>query len=329
MDEIERLKKKLENYPSPSAYNRLAEIMRLHGKNEDAAELCQRCIREFPRNGQAYVIKAGIELSLGSKGIAIDTLTAGVKNDHRCYSGLRMLADLHVEAHNRPEAIRCLQKALELKPSDQGVERRLAELQASEPAASAQPTPQAPAPTPAPTRKQISETIDLSEAPVNKTTLNHTAAPAAPVDEPLAPFSMPLTTNAAPAPAPLPLEVTADPQTAHSSTMALSVLCAEEGVQSATVVDGQGRVIMSQGLAPGEDDLIAALSLDVTTSGADAINALGSQGLKEWSIETTTGKLLSFQDHSISIIINADSRVKMALLELRARQTLTLLGAGA
>ena len=67
--EIERLRKKVENFPSASLYNRLAELARQAGNSEEAEDICRRCIKEFPRNGQAYVILAEIEAARGARAV--------------------------------------------------------------------------------------------------------------------------------------------------------------------------------------------------------------------------------------------------------------------
>ena len=77
--EFERLRKKVENYPSASAYNRLAELARLNKDDPEAERICQRCLKEFPRNGQAYVILAEIALAAGRSDDALKSLHLAVE----------------------------------------------------------------------------------------------------------------------------------------------------------------------------------------------------------------------------------------------------------
>ena len=44
--EIDRLRKKVENFPSPSSYNRLAELLHLEKADADAEVVCRKCIKE-------------------------------------------------------------------------------------------------------------------------------------------------------------------------------------------------------------------------------------------------------------------------------------------
>jgi predicted regulator of Ras-like GTPase activity (Roadblock/LC7/MglB family) len=122
------------------------------------------------------------------------------------------------------------------------------------------------------------------------------------------------------APPPLPLP------TSHS---ALDPLCAEPGVQGALVVDSTGRVVIGKGLE-AEAELLAALSLDVTTCGIEALGTIGSKSLASWSIATGRSQILAYRrDGDLSLIVKAEAGCKQALLELRARQALIDLGANA
>ena len=92
--EVERLRKKVENYPSPSSYNRLAELLIGNGQVGDAESICKRSIRDFPRNGQAYVFLAEIERGRGRPEEAKGQLHRAVQNDRRCAPAFILLAEL-------------------------------------------------------------------------------------------------------------------------------------------------------------------------------------------------------------------------------------------
>jgi predicted regulator of Ras-like GTPase activity (Roadblock/LC7/MglB family) len=127
--EFERLRKKVENFPSASAYNRLAELARLNGGAAEAMAICQRCIKEFPRNGQSYVILAEIALTEGRKADAISLLKDAVERDVRSYSGHRMLADHYEEAQDYANALRHLKMIQAFRPADAGVLDKIKRLQ--------------------------------------------------------------------------------------------------------------------------------------------------------------------------------------------------------
>ncbi|MBA3686996.1 MAG: tetratricopeptide repeat protein [Planctomycetes bacterium] len=126
--EFERLRKKVENYPSASAYNRLAELARLNGDSAEAERICQRCTKEFPRNGQAFVILGEIAMVAGRKDEALTHLSAAVERDARSYSGHRLLADLYSERGQTPKALHHLRQILHFKPNDAPVAQKIEQL---------------------------------------------------------------------------------------------------------------------------------------------------------------------------------------------------------
>lgn len=306
MDEIERLRKKLESFPSPSSYSRLAELLRLGGNAGEAADLCRRCIQEFPRHGQAYVILAGLQLSRGQRGEARSTLEQGVGQDRRCYTGLRMLSDLSAEDGDLVRAVSCLEEILSFKPTDEAVERRRSDLAQHLPAGGNAP------------RKLTvgggnqTDTVDLTEiARARTSTLVKPVTPrpgsgVRPTSSSgLRPASTGLSTPLAP-------------------------LCAEQGVRGAVVVDVNGRVVMSQGLASSREDLLAALACEITASASEALGTMSSIPLVAWCFQGTGGQVLCFRrQEGLSLVVEAESSTKQALIELRARQALISMGGAA
>ncbi len=134
--ELERLRKKVENFPSASAYNRLAELVRLGGDNAGAEEVCRRCIKEFPRNGQAYVILAEIEFANNRKDEAIKNLLTAVERDNRSYAAHRLLADHYIESSRPPQALQHLRQILAFKPNDASVLKKIEQITGRPPTAS-------------------------------------------------------------------------------------------------------------------------------------------------------------------------------------------------
>ncbi len=127
--ELERLRKKVENFPSASLYNRLAELARNAGGNDEAEQVCRRCMKEFPRNGQAYVILAEIESSRGKRDDALKLLQTGIERDPRSVNGYMLLADMMVFDKDVPKAIANLRQVLAIKPNDAAATAKIAELE--------------------------------------------------------------------------------------------------------------------------------------------------------------------------------------------------------
>lgn len=289
--EYERLRKKVENYPSASAYNRLAELARLNGDDGEAERVCQRCIKEFPRNGQAYVILAEISLGRGRKDEALSQLHNAVERDARSYAGHRMLAEVYTNDQQLGKALHHLRQILVFKPGDPQVTTKIDELSARAGSSGA---------APAPARKPSTNTFRGGNDAMANVAITPGGVPI-------------LTAKAAAAP--------------NSRTASLHALCAETGVRGAVVADNQGRVVVVHGI-DAQADLLAALAADLTTCAAETLTSLGHNQLTSWIIEFDKGQILAFRrDAVLTLAILADPGVRAALLELRARQVLIDLGA--
>jgi predicted regulator of Ras-like GTPase activity (Roadblock/LC7/MglB family) len=286
--EIERLRKKVDNFPSASLYTRLAELLRAAGEQAEADSLCRRCIKEFPRSGQAYVILAEGLLAQGSKAEALTQLRAGVERDPRCYQAHFLLAE-HAADHVTKETH--LRAILAFKPGDDKATAKLQALSGapapvvvSAPVPSLKPVPGMTPPLPLPaTASQVLRTV------ATQTTGSRTGTPRGAV---------------------------------------LDAVCGESGVTGAVVADSQGRVVIAKNLPPGQDDTIAAYAAEIGRSFAQAAQHAGAGVNSSWAISASGGQLLAFQrEGSFSVIVLAATAVRPAMLELRARQALIDLGA--
>lgn len=299
--EINRLWKKVENYPSPSAYTRLAELLRVGGELDQAETVCRRCIKEFPRNGQAYVLLANIEVGRGKRGDALTLLRESITNDPRCYGGFRMLADLCVEDRRLDEAVGHLQKILEFKPQDEGVRQRLEDLQQRQVQGFDQPPREHDGQA---QRDGDTETIDLTGMR-SLTTAATRSRPRTPTPPPGA--------------------------LSHSRRgTPLAELVSQEGVHGAVIADAQARALSDQGLADGQADLLAALAGDVASAAGAIGESTGGGSLVSLSIIADQGQVLCYRREGDQLMLTgvADRKVKAAMLEHRARQALIDLGAG-
>ncbi|MBN8527348.1 MAG: hypothetical protein J0M02_18605, partial [Planctomycetes bacterium] len=128
--EIDRLRKKVENFPSPSSYNRLAELLHLAKQEGEAEAVCRKCIKEFPRNSQVYALLADIQLGAGRRGDAAESLKSALERDGRNYAAARMYADLLAENRDVHGALAQLKQVLAFRPADPAVVKRISELEA-------------------------------------------------------------------------------------------------------------------------------------------------------------------------------------------------------
>lgn len=280
--ELERLRKKVENFPSASAYNRLAELVRLGGDIAGAEAVCRRCIKEFPRNGQAYVILAEIEIANGRKDEAVKNLLTAVERDSRSYAAHRMLADHYIETARAPQALQHLRQILTFKPNDPAVLQKIEQVTGKPPTASL--------------TRQVAGAANQS-------------APGRPSE-----------------PTPLGMKIL-PPQDPSDG---LSDLCQEAGVRGALIADDKGRVVASKGFGNDQtqEALLAALASEISKSAQQALTCMGQDNLTMWTMAAAQGQVLAFRrDQAFSVVVLAESGVRPAMLEIRARQALIKLGA--
>ncbi len=302
--EIERLRKKVENYPSPSAYNRLAELLRDSKDYDGVKSVCTRCIREFKRNGTAYIILAEVYINQGNHSDATSLLEDAIKQDPRSAEAFCMLASAHEASGATQDAIACLHKALDLKPGDAEIQERISKVSTSAPSA------------PAPAGRTDSGTIDMTGMSLSMSS-GAASAPAA-ASEPIAFDAQPRTSAPVNAPAPAPQAKAANP---------LSALLDEAGVIGVVVADDQGRVVSSEQMADGQETVFAALAHEVSTGCEEALNHLQQAPLANWSVTTPSGLLMAFRRNAeLTLLVQAKSDCKIAMIELRARQALIDLG---
>jgi len=320
--EIERLRKKVENFPSASLYNRLAELTRQSGAVEESEDICRRCIKEFPRNSQAYIILAEIEAARGAHAVAMSLLTTAIDRDPRSVNGHRLMADLLVEDNEITQALTHYNTALALKPNDAVIGAKIVELEKKHGV-----TSQAVVLPPAQTQMTL-KTLRTNAAE-NKLATASTIMPSPFAETPAAPAAgteAKGTSRIARAPEVAAPAVPAGP----SPSAVLDGLCAENGVRGALIADASGRVVVAKNITGGQEDILAALALDVGKAGTQALGTLGIDRLTTWALSAADGQVLVFQrDASLATVVLADPGVRPAMLELRARQALIDLGAGA
>lgn len=303
--EIDRLRKKVENFPSPSSYNRLAELLHLAKQEADAEAVCRKCIKEFPRNSQVYAVLADIQMGTGRRAEAGDSLRAALERDGRNYQAARMYADWLAEARDVASAVTVLKQVLTYRAGDPAVTKRIGELESQ-----------------------------LKGVPAGAVQRQSAAAPVSVPPKPAAP-PMPATP---PLPAARPVVAASGTTSGARPTsgsgvrrLAIDALGAEAGVRAAVIVDPGGQVVMArtQPAAAGQEDALAAFSAAIGGALAELARLAGQPVPTAWVLGADKGQALAFRrDNGFAVVTLAEPSVRPAMLELRARQALIDLGAG-
>ncbi|MHC5068557.1 MAG: tetratricopeptide repeat protein [Planctomycetota bacterium] len=290
--EIERLRHKVDNYPSPSAFTRLAELLLAAGDAGEARALCQRCMRSFPRNGQAYVTLATIEHSIGNGEAATKLLNDAISQDPRCLAAYIQLADVAEQAGDHLRAIDMLRQATALRPRDQALSERLARLQAQVTAATSS---EASASTTDSDSDSDTDIVDLSNWQQDQRTRSSA--------------------------------LLVPPPAAHQPPAALNHLSNDDSVISATLADGMGRVLEAHTENDATAALTSALALELDRTLTQALACIDGGNLERWSLHGPSNEVIHLRHESgLAITSVVATGGKTAMIELRARQALDALG---
>ncbi len=300
--EIDRLRKKVENFPSPSSYNRLAELLHLAKHDTDAETVCRKCLKEFPRNSQVYALLADIQLGTNRRAEAGESLRAALERDGRNYAAARMYADWLAENRDVTGAIAQLKQVLAFRANDPAVVKRIAELEAQ-----------------------------LKGVPAGAVLRTTTPTPPARPPAPPPPRMLPASGHrtATPIPASGSGVRSATPGSGVRRS-AFDTLAAEGGVRAAVVVDLQGQVVLSRSspATAGKEDALAAFAASISSALGELSTLAGHPNPASWVLGAEQGQVLAFhRDNGFSVVALADVAVRPAMLELRARQALIDLGA--
>ena len=324
--ELDRLRKKVENFPSASMFNRIAELSRQAGDKDAAEQACKRCIKEFPRSSQAYVILADLKVAEGKSGEARQLVITAIEKDPRSYAAHWLSATL---AESKEKAIHHLRLILAFKPGDIQASQRIQELGGVAPTGGASATVSNARFTP---RPGLTTTPRPGLTTTPRPGLTTTPRPGAEAitttaKELQAAIDVPIAMPGAAATPVAEVSInTAIRQTLVSRTGILDTLCAEPGVRGAVISDDRGRVVSARGLAAGQDELLAAMAEDLGKTALEVLRPSGVEGLTSWSMAATLGQIISFHRGEMTVVVVAEAGVRPAMLELRARQALVDLG---
>ncbi len=125
--ERRRLLAKIEQYPSPVLYARLAKLY-LKDKDIAAAEkICRDGCRSYPDYGGLWASMGEIAIHRGDLVTATENLEKAATLDKYNYNGMMMLAETYLRRGMRDEGRATLLKILEFSPADEKVTAFIAE----------------------------------------------------------------------------------------------------------------------------------------------------------------------------------------------------------
>jgi tetratricopeptide (TPR) repeat protein len=125
--EIVRLRQQIEKFPNRGIYARLADQLRICGKNEEALSVVSRGLKEYPDYGGLLYVSGEIEHGAGNLEAAFVSLSKAVEFDKFNYAALRALGQVAGQMGRHGEAAKAYSHILEFAPDDTAIRELLAQ----------------------------------------------------------------------------------------------------------------------------------------------------------------------------------------------------------
>jgi len=126
-NEIDRIRRRIESYPNQILYARLADLYRGSGMLEEAMQVCEAGIANFPNYGGAHLILGQICIEKGDAEGARKHIEKATELDSYNYMALKLLAQVYMQLERPADAAARLQEILYFAPGDEAVTQLLIE----------------------------------------------------------------------------------------------------------------------------------------------------------------------------------------------------------
>ncbi len=119
--EKEQIVLKIEQYPNPALYVKLAAIYLEEDDFENCRKVCNDCLEHYKKNAEIYLILGQLEDRRGNLDECIAMLEKIAEHDKFNYTGLFFLAEKYKERGNLDSAEKVLNDILSFSPQNQKV----------------------------------------------------------------------------------------------------------------------------------------------------------------------------------------------------------------
>jgi predicted regulator of Ras-like GTPase activity (Roadblock/LC7/MglB family) len=280
-NEKKRLIAKIQGYPNPILYARLAELYKADGEIERTIETCQKGVKAFPKYGGTYLVLGQIYVEKKQWQEAVAQLERSVELDKYNYLALKLLAHVYLELGRSSEATRRLEDILYFAPGDEAILELLKKAKEK-------------AGIPSEQKPQMAEPKSAAESGGRKTIRIGKLAPKQ--------------------------RDSAKNERDRALNDGVTALRAVDGVTGAILVDQYGLVVAADLDASMDEGLAGALITNVyrTASGNSVKLNLGE--FQEGLIEGANGNIHVVQMDDMILAVFARVDVKMGLLEKSIRE---------
>jgi predicted regulator of Ras-like GTPase activity (Roadblock/LC7/MglB family)/Flp pilus assembly protein TadD len=317
--EKDRLRQKLQSFPNPTLFARLAELYKAEGSLDKAQEICRAGISNYPEYGGTYLVLGQVLLEKGDAAGGMQNIEKAIELEPYNYMALKMLGQALIQAGRPADAIERFNAILSFAPGDEPVMTMLRKAQQmlAKPAVSALPA--------APPRSLLRRP---APPPVSKTHAPAAAekpAPAPVEREKPAPAAAPAAGTAPPKHVPAKQTLLGEQQKKqqdlkrinlkrHVINDAITSFTSIEGVRGAVLVDVYGLVVASDMGIDIPDDLAGAMVMNLYRTTVQSADYLEVGEFEDGLVEGEHGHIHVFTINDMVLAVFADVQIKQGML---------------
>src|SRR6185503_6860761 len=123
--DLQRWSEDVARDPSSLAFLPLARSYRKQGRRDAALKLCLRGLEHHPTYVPGHALLAMLYFEAGQRAKAYDEWSMVLRLEPENFDALRGMGFFHLEQGDDPAALKCLQRAVALKPADVTVQEAL------------------------------------------------------------------------------------------------------------------------------------------------------------------------------------------------------------
>ncbi|MHC4916603.1 MAG: tetratricopeptide repeat protein [Planctomycetota bacterium] len=301
--EVKRLRQRIESYPNPRLYSRLAELLRAGGQVAEAQEALKLGLRNYPDYGGLYYVLGLIANDAGNTDGAREHLSKAAELDNYNYAALKLLGQVNSTAGLHAEAADTYARILSFSPNDDEIKAlRGQALEAANKGGGRKVSPT--------TDTKVMSATQSASKPRVAAGGSRTSRRARFAEEPSAAGK-----GAAAKPQPKPKK----DEAGDALEVAMGKLGEASGIQGAVLVDNYGLPVASQLPEGMEEALAAAMTTGLRRSGGPACGELGLGNFEEMVVETPEGAIYVYALREMTLAVFAEPGAKAGLLERQTR----------
>jgi len=285
--ECKRLRERIENYPNPRLYSRLAELLRASGEVDEARNVVDRGLRNYPDYGGLHYVLGQMASDAGEQEEAVKQLQLAVDQDEYNYAALKLLGQTYAQLGRHGEAAETYTRILAFAPDDADVKALRGDALAASGGAEAS--------------RQVSPSMDTKVMSTQEAAAG-IAVEKARAESAAAPDKE---TRVRPAGAAVEGDL----------TPAIGELAASAGIEGAVLVDNYGLPVASDLPGGMEEALAAAMATGLRRSAGPACGEMGLGSFDEIVVESTEGSIYVYALREMTLAVFAERGAKAGMVE--------------